>query len=443
MKGRLRNNIAAKRSMAIAKRDVRKSVRRDERLRRLRLRKELHEARRSNDTSRCWRLARAWAGRGFGPKGRQYAPPRAQPVSQGALTNHLKKTHNTSHVETCLTNARLTEIRKDLAAFDPEVESEIEQDYWFDLDAFGPQEIRNCVNKKRGRKSTPGWAAPIEVWKLIMNTFTDQAWLLEWGYFLWGPQENRDGEGPLAVMEWIVWTVRLWRSTAASPWQWATSRAHQLNKMNGKEGLDGERTIQVLEPLGQAIMGAEIKYENWMAEIPYFFYGNKRGKRREAAILINEALTDRLKRARVSHVCRQTDIATAFDSPGFEDRLPPLHEAASPSVAWRLQNCLLHQVVEFADVTSPLQETPGPCYILQPGGVPQGGTGGPPWFGITYAKPTREYQLALCGIGEEENLQIRWNGKKVEMGLTVFADDVRKKIIHDPRRERLILGQRL
>ena len=100
------------------------------------------------------------------------------------------------------------------------------------------------------------------------------------------------------------------------PNSWQDSEAVQIGKSNGRRGCQAIRLINVLCPVGKAFYRGI--WSGATKEGRYFSHGFRKGRRREAAILITHATTWKLRRVKRPHAVVYRDVANAFPSIGWE-----------------------------------------------------------------------------------------------------------------------------
>merc|ERR1712217_37077 len=96
------------------------------------------------------------------------------------------------------------------------------------------------------------------------------------------------------------------------PLEWNNVEAAQLGKANGKRGCKAIRLINLLAPEGKAFFA--LVWRVSLESSNDFSYGFRKGKRREQAILIQNATGWKLRCLGMGHFVGLHDVANAFPS---------------------------------------------------------------------------------------------------------------------------------
>ena len=202
------------------------------------------------------------------------------------------------------------------------------------------------------------------------------------------------------------------------PRGWQDSMAVQIGKGNGKTGCAAIRLINVLPPDGKVFF-SQMWARATPREIPWA-YGFYTGRRREQAILVQNALGWRLRRLGMGHTLTLHDVANAFPSPSHEALATMIRECAMPCD----RDLLCHR---FRNTRMTVTERNGDAVTVSPqcGGL-QGDASMAPMFRSLYDKQMQKWDADRMTRPRVAALSARHplTGIRVQVSRTVYADDV-------------------
>ena len=228
---------------------------------------------------------------------------------------------------------------------------------------------------------------------------------------------------------WYAGLLNVAYNTSHTLGTWELADAAQLDKHNNKEGTAGIRLIMMLDPIGKAYYWKlHEQTKDKRTNIGYGFYDNRR---REQAILIQHAVTGRLRvaasttrsrdKSMYSFVTTYRDISNAFPSITHDALNNTIKETTDPWTATQLS--ARHQELQARITTKQ-----GAATIIKPNtGGAQGDKVMPVQFRRTYEAHLMEWiSLTHRDLNSEIKATDPNTGTIVDVSTTCYADDVKE-----------------
>ena len=261
---------------------------------------ELQLAWMERDQARAWRMARLLTRKAVGPKRRVLNQPIFTVPTTAQWLTTLSKPGSKGG---CAATRIDIQQQRALAAEVP-----IQVTNWHRKQAFSLfKQMRYHISQAQLRRTSPEWAAPIEIWRMILlPTFVAKQ----------RPPALEcvvEDATPHCLHALIVDCLA--RTLASSPpLEWSLSRAFDLDKQNGKAGTASIRQVHAKDPVGKAFNRAMWALLDHPPVLDQCF-GCVAGRRREEAIFIQAVTKWRMNRLGFGSTIKMFDIKNAFPSP--------------------------------------------------------------------------------------------------------------------------------
>ena len=369
------------------------------------------------DFKSLWSAARAMLSHPCGPKMRRYDIPLSSLPTAAAWATHLRQAGPLGGClgtkvewEAQLREARYREqpgVRWAAAegfSLEPE---ELEQDF------------RGMVWRLRHsplRRATPKWAAPGELWRQMVDPTRDNT-------------PKKHGVGFKDQRLALFFQSRLWqgicriRRAGWLPMWWHRSITFPIDKNNNKEDCSAVRLVNAFSPDSKAFYGYLWRRQPQMQQRSYASGCTAHRSRLEAiAQIVN--IAERLRRAKISFVTTNYDVANAHPSPSHASLSEALVDTRHEDTG------LLKQRHELA--TMEIQGADDSILIRPGSGTAQGSEGAADAFHRVYHKRIDKWAGHLQAELLQEALIFKAPPASLDhfkpsvfMGLTTYADDVR------------------
>ncbi|CAE7225001.1 unnamed protein product, partial [Symbiodinium microadriaticum] len=344
---------------------------------------DMDAAARHGHWRQVWRVGRAIARTGLGPKRRVYRPPDAEPISAEEWDAYMQQAFRAEPMPACLPVPRCEASRHPAHMNMPSLRN------------F----CRNILSAGNNR-SVPAGSLPSEVWKLVF------------GYL---PALARD------IYEQFF---RQLARTGRNPGRWYDVPIPPIDKGNGKPKCQGKRPIARLDSLAKQVH--KTFYQACATTPrPDWAFGCIRGRRREEASAIVENNMFRCRRSKRNHAVFFRDAANAFPSLS--------HEAIARHV--RSQGAA-HDLIMDARANSLLGlqvSGSGVRKWCMGRGTRQGDTIAGDVFMNVYHVPLQAYKTAT----QDDDLLLEYGNDVIDAAMTTYADDIAELMVADSAEELL------
>jgi len=265
---------------------------------------ELWQAKHQRQYAVVWRLLHKLAGKGNGPKKRNYARNTTGQASHEEWKSFLKKPAIEGGLGGVIVDFK--KVRQE--EIDIRVEDNKKPHDMNNVMHAQDDYLRICkyLRKAPKRRASPEWSVPSEIWlQLLLPSYRPSKTL---GI---GASTVPDKFHSFRVA--FIQLLTQIRRTELTPIDWVVSRGWQIPKNNGKLGVKAERTMHGFCPISKAFYGGMLdRAKNKHTHTPHFNHGYKSSRCREDAIAIQEIGTWRLNQIGISHTIDSHDGTNAF-----------------------------------------------------------------------------------------------------------------------------------
>ena len=392
---------------------------------------ELFTAKANNQYAVVWRLLHQIAGKGTGPKKRNYTK---MSVGQASI-QEWKRFFESPAVEGGMGGT--------IVDFDVVLEDEIklrenENNNTHDMNHVVEARddyFRICkyLRKAPKRRATPEWSVPTEIWLQLLDPEVRPIKLKGVGAEAIPPGFDRFRVAILQLLTQI-------RRTKVTPIMWVVSRGWQIPKNNGKSGVKADRTMHGFCPISKAFYGgvlAKGREKDHPYVSPAFNHGYVESRCREDAIAVQEIGSWRLNQLNISHTIDSHDGTNAF-------------QCSSPEILRQAAHCLYRredlELIQLRfDIACTRVRVQGEEVAIMPSsGNLQGHPNASKEFEVAYNFGIQRFQNKLKQLNFPfhdamyTSSPFLPSGETVDLSISIYADDVTKKILSDTPKPHLL-----